>query len=99
MIAFLAQECTDHEKRLELYEEVLSTCRDISQLIRKSDKIDNVELMTDYFTYLRIKNTVDRFLAMAQQVFNCNLSFVISFNKMYLGFPPHSSLKICKRFL
>merc|ERR1712176_457559 len=64
----LAKECTDHDKRLELYEEILSACRDISQQIRKSDKAENIELMTDYFAYIRLKNTVDRFLAMAQQV-------------------------------
>ena len=46
----------------------MSACRDISQQIRKSDKAENIELMTDYFAYIRLKNTVDRFLAMAQQV-------------------------------
>lgn len=64
----LAKECTDHDKRLELYEEILSSCRDISQQIRKSGTVDNVELVTDYFAYLRIMNTVDRFLTMIQQV-------------------------------
>ena len=62
------QECSDHDKRLELYEEILSACREISQQIKKGDKTESLELMTDYFTYIRIKNTVDRFLAMAQQV-------------------------------
>ncbi|XP_063681088.1 signal recognition particle subunit SRP68-like [Bolinopsis microptera] len=64
----LAKECSDHDKRLELYEEILSACREISQQIKKGDKTESLELMTDYFTYIRIKNTVDRFLAMAQQV-------------------------------
>ena len=62
------QECTDHEKRLELYEEVLSACREISNQIKKTDKMENVELAIDHFTYIRVINTIDRFLAMAKQV-------------------------------
>lgn len=58
----------DHEKKLELYEEILSACRELSQMTKKTEKLENSEVVGDYFAYIRIVNTIDRFLTMAQQV-------------------------------
>ena len=37
-------------------------------MTKKTEKAESSEVVGDYFAYIRIVNTIDRFLTMAQQV-------------------------------